>query len=279
MSDRPPIALITGGSGSLGRATAKELAQRGYDLMLLGRDRRRLRDAAEAAEAAGKRECVIEWTVADVRSSQQMRETVHATVERFGRLDALLAFAGYERDFAELMPLRPSTAALEAAEAVVATDLLGTLRAVFAVEPLMRERGGGTIITLGTTPTIDVRADHLLYQVARAGVRQMVECLAEQHRADGADGVRVLWLALGSVFTPATYSGMTPAQRRAADQRGWLNAETHVAPLVASLLDESLARPDGATIRLDAKHAPMLFRELGLPFEPFLPDEAKSRQR
>jgi 3-oxoacyl-[acyl-carrier protein] reductase len=271
-SCRGPVALITGGSGSLGSAVARELSGRGYSVMLVGRSEERLARAARAALAAASgEERAIAWRRADVTSIDQVLAVVEETLDAWGRIDALLALAGYERDFAELMPLRPSPAVIAAAEAVVQTDLLGTLRAVFAVEPVMRRQGRGTILTLGTTPTIDVRADHLVYQVARAGLRQLVEVLAKQHLADGVDGVRALWVALGNVYTPATYEGMSLDQRAAADERGWLSAARHVAPLMAWLLDERLPRSDGATIRVDAAGAPALFAEAGVAFERFDP--------
>jgi len=275
-----PVALVTGGSGSLGSAVARELCGRGYSIMLVGRSESRLvRNSSGLATAAKGAEHTIAWRRADVTSAEQVSAVVEETRALGGRIYALLTLAGYERDFAKLMPLRPSPAAIAAAEAVVQTDLLGTLRAVFAVEPVMRRQGRGTILTLGTTPTIDVRAEHLVYQVARAGVRQLVEVLAKQHLADGVAGVRALWVALGNVYAPATYEGLSEEQRASADARGWLSATRHVAPIMTWLLDGRLLRLDGAAIRVDAATAPLLFAEAGFDFERFIPEHHDDDRR
>ena len=62
---------------------------------------------------------------------------------------------------------------------------LGSARLVFLVEPLLRAQGSGVIITLGNTPTLENQPTDLLYVVAKAGNKQLMEGLAAQHRAVG----------------------------------------------------------------------------------------------
>jgi meso-butanediol dehydrogenase/(S,S)-butanediol dehydrogenase/diacetyl reductase len=263
--------VIVGGSGALGAAAARHFCARGASLLLVGRDTPRLARAEEGARAAAAPGAEVSWRRADITRAGEVEDAISGFAGDAGRLDFLLLLAGYERDFPRLAAARPAPEHIAAAERIIDVDLLGTLRALFVAEPILRRGGGGTIVTLGTTPTLDTRAEHLLYQTARAGVRQLVEVVAAQHRADGVEGVRVLWLALGNVFNPTTFEGLSPARRREADACGWLDAAAHVAPVLAWLVSGELPRPDGATIRLDARSAPALFAEAGEPFIPFTP--------
>lgn len=82
-------ALITGGAGSIGLASARALAGEGASVMLVDLD------AAALERAAGELESdAVAWQAADVTDSEQMQAAVRATVERFGRLDIAFANAG-----------------------------------------------------------------------------------------------------------------------------------------------------------------------------------------
>ncbi len=89
-------AVITGGEGSIGMATARAFTSSGASVFLVGLDETGLRDgAAELGERAG-------WAVADVRSSAEVREAVQAAVTRFRRLDVVVSNAGISGAIAPL---------------------------------------------------------------------------------------------------------------------------------------------------------------------------------
>jgi NAD(P)-dependent dehydrogenase (short-subunit alcohol dehydrogenase family) len=193
-------------------------------------------------------------------------------MERFGRIDYLLNFAGNNRDYPKISPMRPSPEAIEMLERIVDTDLLGTARMVFHVEPIMRKQKNRVIITIGSTPVIDRWENDLLFQIAKVGNKQMTEVIAEQHRADGAPGVRIYWVAPGNIRNPSTFEGMNPEQLKAADADGWLDSRLHVATLISSLLTGKLKRESGASIRIDSSTAPQLFAESGDLYIPLTRD-------
>ena len=83
------VALITGGAGSIGLATAQAFVAAGARTMIVDLDA----DALERA-AAGIGGDDIAWHAADVTSPEQVAAAVAATVERFGRLDCAFANAG-----------------------------------------------------------------------------------------------------------------------------------------------------------------------------------------
>ena len=81
-------AIITGGEGSIGMATARAFVAEGAGVFLAGLAERGLKDgAAELGDKAA-------WKVTDVTDSVQVKAAVDAAVERFGRLDIVVANAG-----------------------------------------------------------------------------------------------------------------------------------------------------------------------------------------
>jgi NAD(P)-dependent dehydrogenase (short-subunit alcohol dehydrogenase family) len=81
-------AIITGGEGSIGMATARAFIAEGASVLLAGISEPALKaGAAELGDRAA-------WTVTDVTDSAQVKTAVDATVERFGRLDVVVANAG-----------------------------------------------------------------------------------------------------------------------------------------------------------------------------------------
>lgn len=83
------VALVTGATSGIGRATAEALAREGAHVALLGRNRDRLREVASSM--AGESCCTL---VADLCSEQQAERAVKETVDRWERLDILVNAAG-----------------------------------------------------------------------------------------------------------------------------------------------------------------------------------------
>ena len=82
--------IITGGAGSLGRATARLFLEQGARLSLVDRDQAALEEAAAAMPVASE----LELVVADVSDAAQTEAYVRRTTERFGRVDVLFSNAG-----------------------------------------------------------------------------------------------------------------------------------------------------------------------------------------
>jgi NAD(P)-dependent dehydrogenase (short-subunit alcohol dehydrogenase family) len=83
------VAIITGGEGSIGMATAREFSEAGCSVFLAGVDEPGLRSGAAALGPA-----CVGWSVADVRDSDQVKAAVAAAVAVTGRLDVVVAGAG-----------------------------------------------------------------------------------------------------------------------------------------------------------------------------------------
>jgi NAD(P)-dependent dehydrogenase (short-subunit alcohol dehydrogenase family) len=128
-------AVITGGAGSIGLATARRLGEEGASVMLVDLDPDKL---ADAAGQAGSEK--VAWQAADVAQADQVEHAVRATVEEFGRLDIAFANAGVAG------PIAPLTEyPVDDFERVIAVNVLGSfLVAKYALAVM--EPGGSLII-------------------------------------------------------------------------------------------------------------------------------------
>jgi NADP-dependent 3-hydroxy acid dehydrogenase YdfG len=126
------VAVVTGASRGIGAAVARALAEAGVGLGLASRSGDDLGLDGAVAQAC------------DVRDPAQVDALVSATVERFGRLDILVANAGVGAygPFLELPP--------DQVEEMIDVNVKGTLYAVGAALPHLLERGEGDIVTLAS---------------------------------------------------------------------------------------------------------------------------------
>ncbi|MEA2294251.1 MAG: hypothetical protein QOE86_1890 [Solirubrobacteraceae bacterium] len=155
------VALVTGAARGIGLETARALQRRGAQVALLDLDA----TAAEAAAATIAPDAL--GLAADVSDRQAIGAAVDAVVERFGRLDVVVANAGIANDprSARLMPEAEF-------ERVVEVNLLGVWRTVRAALPhVVERRGNVTVVSSIYAFTNGMGA--LPYAVAKAGVEQL----------------------------------------------------------------------------------------------------------
>jgi NAD(P)-dependent dehydrogenase (short-subunit alcohol dehydrogenase family)/glyoxylase-like metal-dependent hydrolase (beta-lactamase superfamily II) len=128
-----PVVLITGCSSGIGRATVTTLATAGCRVVATARDPATLDGVGAALRLR-----------LDVTDQVSIQAAVDATLERFGRLDVLVNNAGYA--------LRGAVEEVEiaAVAGTFDTNVLGLVRMVQAVAPVMRRQGAGRIINVGS---------------------------------------------------------------------------------------------------------------------------------
>jgi NAD(P)-dependent dehydrogenase (short-subunit alcohol dehydrogenase family) len=127
------VAMITGGAGSIGLATARRLCSEGASAMIVDLDAESLEQAAAGSER-------IAWHAADVTQADQVENAVRATVDRFGRLDIAFANAGVAGPIAPVIEYPVAEF-----ERVIAVNVLGSfLVAKYALAVM--ERGGSLVI-------------------------------------------------------------------------------------------------------------------------------------
>ncbi|MEN6430203.1 MAG: SDR family oxidoreductase [Coriobacteriales bacterium] len=180
------IALVSGGSSGIGRATAELLARKGAHVVILARDAGRLAQAREAVEAARRddRQKVLAFTC-DVSKWEDVEATVGEVQEVLGPVDVVMACAGY------CLPMRFVEMPIEQFEAHLATDLLGVTYLARAVAPSMIERGRGHIAMVSSMGGFIGVYGYSAYSPAKFGVMGLAEVLRCELKPYGV-GVTVL---------------------------------------------------------------------------------------
>ena len=175
------IALVTGGAGGIGAATAERLAADDACVLLVDRDADALFKAVDELE--GRFGCDrIRSAVCDVTDEAQVTAAFAACAREFGGLDILVANAG----IASSAPIEDTTLELWRRNYdVLAQGYFLTARAAF---PLMKAQGGGSIVFIGSKNGIAAATNASAYASAKAAALHLARCLA----LEGAPfGIRV----------------------------------------------------------------------------------------
>jgi NADP-dependent 3-hydroxy acid dehydrogenase YdfG len=184
------VAVVTGASSGIGRATALALAEKGAHVSLGARTESALRELADEIRRRGREALVVPT---DVTDKNQVNRLIAETLARFQRVDILVANAGaYIRS-----PIRTLT--VEEVERSMAVNFYGALYAVLAVQSHMLEQGNGHIIlvsSLDGKKGLPRDAPYVAAKFALAGYGEVLR--QELHDS----GVHVTTVFPGRVDTP-----------------------------------------------------------------------------
>ena len=157
------VALVTGASGGLGGAMCEAFAREGADCVVAYRsDRPEAERTAAKVREAGRR---AELVQADVGDETAVREMIGAAEGSFGRLDILVANAGFGGGVG---PLLETT--LVDFERLIHTNLVGTYLTVRYGAALMARGGGGKVITVSSIHGLGGTHYCSLYEATKAGI-------------------------------------------------------------------------------------------------------------
>jgi 3-oxoacyl-[acyl-carrier protein] reductase len=239
LADR--VAIVTGASGGIGRATCAELARAGAQIVAVGRNEERLAaTAALVREASGgaARPLVLPL---DMRSEADMRHMAEYTLDRFGRIDILVNAAGILR--AAGAALR-TVAQLPTADwdEVLDVNLRGTFLANRAVLPAMLAARGGDILNLSSKSGRAGIAFDAPYCTSKFGVIGLTEAIADEVRSSG---VRVQVLLPGEFATevlhqagPLPRPADIPPPERVAHMIRWMLSMPADTRLLAPVFEQ-----------------------------------------
>jgi NAD(P)-dependent dehydrogenase (short-subunit alcohol dehydrogenase family) len=161
-------ALITGGAGGIGQAAARLFTAEGARVALVDRD-----EAALQAVVQSIGEESASYVVADVTQPEQAESYVNTAVDRWGGVDIYLANAGIE-GMVSPIPDYP----LDVFEQVIAVNVTGVWLGLKYVIPVMRERGGGSIVITSSTAGIGGTAGMSAYTTSKHAVIGMMRTAA-----------------------------------------------------------------------------------------------------
>jgi peroxisomal 2,4-dienoyl-CoA reductase len=216
---RGKVAVVTGGGTGIGLGIATCLATAGADVAIASRKPEHLEPAAERLRASGTRISAVEVNVREPDSVARMVERVS---QQHGRLDILVNNAA-GNFYAASATLSPN-----GWRAVLETDLYGTFYCCQAVHPLMKDQGGGRIVSISMT--LHYRGWPLMAHAtaAKAGVDALTRTLALEW---ARDGITVNAVAPGPIPTEGVRKAFTPPGSDAPDLFGMEKFAAESIPL------------------------------------------------
>ena len=184
------VALVTGASSGIGAAVARALAQRGVHMALAARRAERLQTLSEEIAGAGQVEALA--LACDVRNPEQVQAAVRQTLDRWGRLDILVANAGFG--------YRASVVDGDITrwKDMIDTNVYGLLLTLkYGVAPMLERKRGHVIVTssvAGRVPTLGGSA----YCGSKFAATAIADVLRQEV---GPQGVRVTTIEPGVVIS------------------------------------------------------------------------------
>jgi NAD(P)-dependent dehydrogenase (short-subunit alcohol dehydrogenase family) len=186
------IAVVTGASAGVGRATAGEFARRGWDVAILARNQARLEAAAEELRAAGARALPI---VADVAEAQAVEAAAECVESELGPIDVWVnnAMATIFAPFDRIAP--------EEFRRGTEVTYLGQVHGTMAALRQMRHRDRGTIVNVGSALAYRAIPLQSVYCGAKYAVRGFTDSLRTELIHDRS-AVQLVMVHLPAVNTP-----------------------------------------------------------------------------
>lgn len=160
------VAIITGGTGGIGRAVVKSFLAKGYKVALIARDKEKLKDFPE---------CL--GVVADVANFGPLNTAVRKIISKYGQVDVLVNVAGVLGTIGQFHT-NPS----ELWEKVIKVNLFGTANMCRLVLPYMLNRHAGKIVNFAGGGAVQPFVNFSAYATSKAAVVRLTENLAKEYQ-------------------------------------------------------------------------------------------------
>jgi NAD(P)-dependent dehydrogenase (short-subunit alcohol dehydrogenase family) len=230
------VAIVTGGAGGIGRATAELLVAEGARVVVADVDEEGgPKIAAQIGEAAAFKQT-------DVSDADQVQALVDFAVDRFGGLDIMFNNAGIGSPLKRFL-----TDDLEDFSRVMSVNLFGVIAGTQRAARYMKEHGGGSIVNNASIAAVNAGAGMISYRAAKAAVAHATKCMA----LDLASyGIRVNCLTPAHIRTGITTYEMGPVLRYMQPLEREAQPED-VANAVVFLASDRAAQVTGIVLPID----------------------------
>jgi NAD(P)-dependent dehydrogenase (short-subunit alcohol dehydrogenase family) len=247
---RGRVALVTGASSGIGRATALRFAEEGAQVALVGRDREALSEVAGQIVKRGGEGFAI---VADVTREEDAERVVRETIDDFGVLDVLVNAAGI------LNNGTIESTTLSAWDEMLDVNLRAVFNLMRLAVPHLEDRRGN-VVNVSSVTGLRAFPGVLAYCVSKAGVDQLTRCAALEL---APKGVRVNAVNPGVVVTQVhKRGGMDEAayeqfleHSKTTHPLGRVGDPREVAELILFLASDRASWITGATYSIDGGRA------------------------
>jgi NAD(P)-dependent dehydrogenase (short-subunit alcohol dehydrogenase family) len=215
------VAVVTGVGPGMGRSIALGLARGGVDVVLAARRPERLAAVAVEIRDLGREPLVVPTDITDREACQRLAEVA---VERFGGIDILVQNGHHEGDWLPVVDADP-----DVWRGIFDVNLFGALHLVQAIVPVMRDRGGGSIILVNSGAAVRTPATMGAYSTSKAALAALARTLAVE---TGRWQIRVNGVFLGPVLGEnLTRLGSGAAAATGSTVEDWLKVKATEMPL------------------------------------------------
>ncbi len=224
------LAIVTGGATGIGAAAVRKYASEGYDVALLDVNQEKSLKLSQE-ERPGS----VAFFETDVRSRNNVEASVASAVAAFGPPSVLFANAGVQR-LSSLFELRD-----EDIDAVIDTNLKGTIYTVAAVAQHMREAGEGSIVLMASDQVFAGKPGSIAYGASKGGVGQLAKSLSLEL---SPLGIRINAICPATVKTPLTdkiFEDLGEKEYAGDTEAAW-KAEAESIPLGRIASPEEIAK-------------------------------------
>jgi NAD(P)-dependent dehydrogenase (short-subunit alcohol dehydrogenase family) len=221
-------AIVTAAGKGMGAAIAKELSANGYKLALMS--------PSGAAETLAKELGALGLT-GSVTEPADLEKLVNLTMERYGRIDAVVNHTGH--------PPKGPLLEIPDADWHKGLDmlLLNVVRMMRLVTPIMIAQGGGAIVNISTYPIFEPEATFPVSGVIRAGLANFTKMYSDQYAAMG--------IRMNNVLPGFIDSLAETEERRKRIPMGRYGTVDEIAHTVRFLLSPGAGYITGQNIRVD----------------------------
>jgi len=238
------VALVTGGSRGIGRASALAFAEAGADVVVSSRKLPDLETVAEEIKATGRKGLAI---AAHIAKTEDSRNLVEKVLAEFGRIDILMNNAGTNPYYGPIIDAEEW-----AWDITMNVNLRGPFLLSQMVARVMREHGGGSIVNTASVGGLRPGGQQGIYSVTKAALIMLTRVMAVEW---GQYHIRVNAIAPGVIKTRLSEAlWKEPAVGEAATRRtalGRLGEVEDVASAVLYLASDAASYITGETIIID----------------------------
>jgi NAD(P)-dependent dehydrogenase (short-subunit alcohol dehydrogenase family) len=166
------VALVTGASRGIGRATAIGFAQAGADIVLISRNTSDLEKAAEEIRQEGRKALVVSTHLGRMDS---VRKVIDSSMAEFGKIDILVNNAGISPAFASFLDTEEKLW-----DSIMNLNLKGLFFLGQAAARVMKQRGSGCIINVSSIVSNNPETDNGVYAISKAGIVSATKVMAKE---------------------------------------------------------------------------------------------------
>jgi len=184
------VAVITGGCGQVGYATAQRLSQQGATVIALVR---------KDIDSAMQKMQALSGTaiLADITNSADLTSAAAMIKEQFGRCDILVNSASITKN---VLPSNLDALTDDMFDSIVATNLRGVFATIRAFSPMLKETKDGLIVNISSTSAEGASNSNIAYGCSKAGINQLTKTLAKAL----APEIRIVAVSPGFMVEPTS---------------------------------------------------------------------------